>query len=156
MPKIKVIWVGKTKVPAYTEVVDEFSKRLQRYVDLEITELKDPKSGKKNVNHLVMQESREIMRQVDGRDTLILLDEKGSSLSSVKLAKWVENRFIHSSSRLTFVVGGPYGTHDSLREKADLVLSLSSLTFTHDMCRIILLEQLYRCMTIIRGEKYHH
>lgn len=102
------------------------------------------------------KEGEKILKSITSSDYVILLDEKGDEMSSKGFASFLEKKFAQSSRTLTFVVGGPYGFDDQVMQKADTSISLSKMTFSHQMVRLFFLEQLYRALTILRNESYHH
>lgn len=155
--KITLLVVGKTTERYFTEAIDEYKNRLKHYIpfDLEvIPELKNTKSLSE-----AQQKEKEgelILKQVQPGDYLVLLDERGKEYSSVKFAEFIEKKTHSVSRRLIFVVGGPYGFSDKVYEAAQEKLSVSKMTFSHQMIRMIFVEQIYRAMTILNNEPYHH
>ena len=143
--KFQFVWIGKTKDTNWRTLQEEYLQRLSHFVKFEITEIKD--AGRQN-------ESKRILENVNQSPFVCLLDVAGRSLSSpdlaVELEKW-QNRGL---KEVTFIVGGAEGVASEVVERADISLSLSFLTFTHDMARVVLLEQLYRAFTIIKGFPY--
>ena len=143
--KFQFVWIGKTKDTNWRTLQEEYLQRLSHFVKFEITEIKD--AGRQN-------ESKRILENVNQSPFVCLLDVEGRSLSSpdlaVELEKW-QNRGL---KEVTFIVGGAEGVASEVVERADISLSLSFLTFTHDMARVVLLEQLYRAFTIIKGFPY--
>lgn len=150
--------MGKTKDRYLEEGVAEFVKRLSAFCDLEIVTLRDSGGGSKPRVKIIGEESTAIIDKLSSfRDhKKILLDIKGKSLSSEKLADLIKQIRDFDGGKLLFIIGGAYGVDDVLRSAVDLRLSLSPLTFTHQLTRLILLEQLYRAFTIISGKEYHH
>ena len=153
--KVCLIWIGRAKQNAYKQLIDDYTARLKHYCKLEVIELKEVKK-KKSRQELVKEEATMILGQIKPGDFVILLDERGKAMSSTELAKFIEKRQMHSGQRMVFIIGGPYGFDSSLHEQSNAVFALSKMTFTHDMARLILLEQMYRAFTIIKGEKYHN
>ena len=143
--KFRFVWVGKTKDANWRALQEEYLQRLSHFVKFEITEIKD--AGKET-------ESKRILENVNQSPFVCLLDVKGRSLSSPELAKELEKWQNRGSKEVTFIIGGAEGVASEVVEKADISLSLSFLTFTHDMARVVLLEQLYRAFTIIKGFPY--
>ncbi len=155
--KIALLVVGKTNDKALIGLIEEYQKRLKYYTSFEIVCIPELK----NTKHLSEAEQKEregelILKQIDNTDVLILLDEKGKEFSSVEFATYIEKKQLASCKRLVFVVGGPYGFSPSVYDKAEGKISLSKMTFSHQMIRLIFVEQLYRAMTILKGEPYHH
>ena len=155
--KITFLTVGKTEEAWLKEGIDKYAKRLKHYTKLfiiEIDELKNTRSI--TPDQQKAKEAELIMKKILPLDHVILLDEKGMDLSSLQFAAYVEKKTLGSVANLVFVVGGPYGFDPSLYERANDKLSLSSMTFSHQMVRLFFVEQLYRAFTIIKGEPYHH
>ncbi len=142
--KLKVAWIGKTKEPAIQSLTDEYLKRLSRYAEVEGTTLKDEAS----VLRLCARDARP-------RHTLVLLDEQGKQLSSEELAKFLGGYQDRNPLPLLFAVGAADGFTDQARQAATLVLSLGRMTLAHELARVVLLEQLYRAFTILKGHPYH-
>ena len=142
--KLKVAWIGKTKEPAIQSLTDEYLKRLSRYAEVEGTTLKDEAA----VLKLCARDSRP-------RHTLVLLDEPGKQLSSEELAKFLGGYQDRNPLPLLFAVGAADGFTDQARQAATLVLSLGKMTLAHELARVVLLEQLYRAFTILKGHPYH-
>lgn len=137
--KIKIAWIGKTKEPAVQSLTDEYLKRLARYADIEGIALKD--------------ESALLKRR--GRDTLVLLDSRGKQLSSEEFAEFLGNHQDRNPLPLLFAVGPANGFTAETRQEASLLLSLGKMTLAHELARVVLLEQLYRAFTILKGHPYH-
>ena len=154
--KIKVLFVNKTVGSWVKEGLTEYKSRLKRYLSIDFIELEMGSSTKRKVQEIIEEESTKILSHVKSSDHLILLDENGAHLSSEEFAKWINKKFVSIQGDLIFVVGGAYGFHSNLKERANEQLSLSSMTFTHQMVRVIFAEQLYRAMTILKNEPYHH
>jgi 23S rRNA (pseudouridine1915-N3)-methyltransferase len=142
--KLKVGWIGRTKEPAIQSLTDEYLKRLSRYAEVEGTALKDEAA----VLKLCARDSRP-------RHTLVLLDEPGKQLSSEELAKFLGGYQDRNPLPLLFAVGAADGFTDQARQAATLVLSLGKMTLAHELARVVLLEQLYRAFTILKGHPYH-
>lgn len=155
--KVKLIVVGKTKKSFLTEGEKEYQKRLTRYLNLELIEIPDVKNAKKRTeDEIKREESKAILSKLNPTDHVALLDEKGKEFTSVKFAKHLERYFIHAGQTLVFVIGGPYGFDKDVYDRANEKLALSQMTFSHQMVRLFFIEQLYRAMTILKGEPYHH
>jgi 23S rRNA (pseudouridine1915-N3)-methyltransferase len=142
--KLKVAWIGKTKEPAIQSLTDEYLKRLSRYAEAEGITLKDEAA----VLKLCARDARP-------RHTLVLLDEQGRQLSSEELAKFLGGHQDRNPLPLLFAVGAADGFTDQARQAAGLVLSLGRMTLAHELARVVLLEQLYRAFTILKGHPYH-
>jgi len=155
--KIKLLTIGKTDEPYLLKGIKEYESRINRYLPLEIIEI----PALKNTTHLSKQEwkakeAAKLLPFLNSVDTIVLLDEKGKEMTSVEFSSFLNRQFTSGSKNLVFVVGGPYGFDDSVTKKAGFRLSLSKLTFSHQMVRLFFLEQLYRALTILRNEAYHH
>ncbi len=156
--KITIICVGKLSLDFLHQGAEEYSKRIKRYASLKTIELKEEKGSGQNsaVAHIRARESQRLEEKIPAGAYCILLDEAGRQLNSDELAATLERRMLHGNADWCFIIGGAYGVSSDLRKRADIVMSLSRLTFTHQMARILLLEQLYRAFTIMRGEPYHN
>jgi len=155
--KVKLLAIGKTDEPYLIKGMKEYENRITRYLSLEVVEI----PGLKNASHLGKQEwkakeAAKILPFFTGSDIIILLDERGKEMTSVEFSSLLNQQFISGSKNLVFVIGGPYGFDESVKKKAHLQLSLSRMTFSHQMVRLFFLEQLYRALTILRNEAYHH
>lgn len=155
--KIVIIAVGKTSTGYVACGVEEFLKRANRYVPTELIVIPDVKSSKAlSEDAQKQQEGRSIISALQPGDIVTLLDERGKELTSREFSSMIERRMVQGIKRLVFVIGGPYGFSNEVYERADSKLSLSRMTFTHEMVRLFFMEQIYRAMTIMRGEPYHH
>ncbi len=155
--KITLIAVGKTSVPYLREGIDEFLGRVNRYVPMTIEIIPDLKSTRGlTPDDQKRREGDLILKALQPGDHVVLLDERGDRLTSVKFAREIERRMTSGLKRLVFVIGGPYGFSSEVYARAGSLLSLSTMTFTHEMVRLFFVEQVYRAMTILRGEPYHH
>lgn len=149
---IKIICVGKIKESFFREAIQEYQKRLSKYTKLEIIELPDYTNGNAQENQ--KKEALLIQKQIGPKDYVITLEIEGRVFSSEQLAEKIDNLF-QNYSTITFVIGGSYGLDASIKEKSDLSLSFSKMTFPHQLFRILLLEQIYRSYKIIHHESYH-
>lgn len=155
--KIKIICIGKTGKSFLVDGENEYSTRLKRYIAVERIEIPDIKQAKNlSVDQIKRQEGELILAKVQPGDQLFLLDEHGKTFTSEKFADFLQQRFNAGGHALTLVIGGAYGFSDEVYQAAQGKISLSEMTFSHQMVRMILFEQLYRAMTILRGEPYHH
>ncbi len=155
--KIKLITISKTNKKFLIEGENEYQKRLKRYVKLERIEIPDIKNAKAlSKSEIKLKEGEIILSKIDSADLVILLDDKGKEFTSMKFAKWIQNKRNLSIKNAVFVVGGAYGFSDAVYQRANEKMSLSKLTFSHQMVRMIFLEQLYRAFTILNNEPYHH
>ena len=154
---VSLIVVGKTKVKFVSDAIEEYCKRLKRYINFDINEIPDIKTVRGMGE--IQQKEKEgllILDRIKLSDLVILLDEKGKEFTSVEFAHHMQNLMASGRRRTVFVVGGPYGFSDKVYERANGKISLSRMTFNHEMVRAFFIEQLYRAMTILRGEPYHH
>jgi len=155
--KITLIVIGKTDKKYILEGVSEYEKRLAHYCKFELKVIPDIKNSKSMSESVQMQkEGEQILASIRTTTELLLLDERGSEHSSIEFAKLIERKGVAGKSEITFVVGGPYGFSPEVKARANGLVSLSKLTFSHQIVRLIFMEQLYRAMTIIKGEPYHH
>ena len=153
--RLELLFLGKTKEKYLATGIDDYAKRLSRYLKVEIKTLKEGKA-KKGVseNLLIEKESEKLMQNSQG-SYLVCLDRTGKQMDSLELAKQMERWEMQGIKKISFAIGGHLGLSSAILYKADLVLSFSPMTFTHEMSRLLLLEQLYRACTIKAGEKYH-
>jgi len=155
--KIMLLTVGKTDESYLKEGIEKYVKRLKHYTKLSIIEIDELKNTKSlTPQQQKTKEAELILKKILPLDHVILLDEKGMELSSMQFATYFEKKSLGSVSSLVFVVGGPYGFDQSVYERANEKLSLSTMTFSHQMIRLFFMEQLYRAFTIIKGEPYHN
>ncbi len=155
--KIKLLWVGKTADKYLEEGISIYCKRLTHYCRFETQTLPDIKNAKNySKEELKEKEGRLIIDNVANGDVLILLDDKGKQLTSPKLADYIQKLLNRGAQQIIFVIGGAYGFSNDVYDRAEAKLSLSQLTFSHQMVRLIFTEQLYRAFTILKGEPYHH
>jgi 23S rRNA (pseudouridine1915-N3)-methyltransferase len=154
---IELIVVGKTDMKEVEALVSMYSKRLNHYVRFAITTLADVRNTKKlSEGEQKRLEGEAILRLMSDSDYVVLLDERGQELRSVEFADLVQRRMSAGTRRLLFVIGGPYGFSEAVYQRANAMLSLSRMTFSHQIVRAIFTEQLYRAFTILKNEPYHH
>lgn len=155
--KLHLLCVGKLSEAYLREGCDDFAGRLQHYLPLTIEELKEHKAGKKpDVRRTIDVEGTRLIERIPAGAFVVALDGGGKALSTLQLSEQLQQHMLEGRSLWTLIIGGPFGLSEAVRRRADLVLSLSALTLTHQMARLLLLEQLYRSCTIIRNEPYHH
>jgi 23S rRNA (pseudouridine1915-N3)-methyltransferase len=155
--KITFLTVGKTEDAYLKDGIDKYVKRLKHYTKLEMLDLPELKNTKAlTEQQQKTKEAELILKKISPLDHVILLDEKGIEFTSKQFAAYIDKKSISSTSSLVFVVGGPYGFDQSVYERANDKLSLSRMTFSHQMIRLFFTEQLYRAYTILKGEPYHH
>ncbi len=157
--KITIYAIGKLKEPYLREGVEEFLKRLKPYAQVKIIELPEEKAkekiGEAERQQIVWQEGQRLLKQIKEKEWLVLLDLHGKRCSSEELAGKVAECALQGKSDLAFVIGGAFGISDELRDRADFLLSFGAMTFTHQMIRLLLVEQIYRSFKINRKEPYH-
>ena len=155
--RIHLLLVGKTVNKHFVELIDEYAFRVKHYIGFDITVIPELKNTKSlSAEQQKQQEGELILKQLQAGDHVVLLDEHGKQLRSVEFSQYMEQKMQQVSKRLVFIIGGPYGFSPDVYAKANEKLSLSKMTFSHQMVRLIFVEQLYRAMTIMRGEPYHH
>lgn len=154
--KTSLILIGKTNNKHFQAGIDDYISRICHYMPFSLVTIPDIKNTKSLTEAQQKEKEGElILKQLSPSDTLVLLDEHGKELRSIELAAWLEKKQI-STNRLVLCIGGPYGFSKAVYDRADEMLSLSKMTFSHQMVRLILTEQIYRACTIIKGEPYHH
>ena len=155
--KIVLIAVGRTSTQYIADATSEFLKRVNRYAPMDIVIVPDLKSTRGITEEVQKQkEGAGIMASLQPGDHVCLLDERGIEMTSREFATMIDRRMNQGLKRLVFVIGGPYGFSQEVYSRADSKMSLSRMTFTHEMVRLFFVEQVYRAMTIMRGEPYHH
>ncbi len=155
--KILILCIGKTDRKYIKEGIEDYTHRLNFYLPVEFKIIPDLKKAGNLTEELQKEkEGRTILEQVASGDQLILLDEKGKEFSSVEFSGWMEKKMVSGIRQLIFAVGGPYGFSKEVYQRSNFSISLSRMTFSHQMVRMIFVEQLYRSMTILKNEPYHH
>lgn len=155
--KISLLFVGKTTQPYLKEGIDEYTQRVSLFIGFEIVTLQVPKKW----NSLAPEQRKEkegqlIIEQMNRHDYCILLDEHGKKFDSKAFAKFLQERMNRSTKSLLFIIGGPWGFSQEVKKSANMLLSLSSMTFSHQLIRLIFMEQLYRAYAIINNQPYHN
>lgn len=155
--KVLLLMIGKTNQESLQQLIQDYMNRIQHYVNFETAIIPELK----NTKNLPVAEQKEkeadlILKQIDNQDDIVLLDERGKQYSSLAFAEFMDKKMNSSIKRMVFVVGGPFGFSKKIYDRANGMISMSPMTFSHQMIRLIFTEQLYRAMTIIRGENYHH
>ena len=154
---IELVVVGKTDIKEVEALVVQYTKRLNHYVKFAITTIADVRNTKKlSEAEQKRLEGEAIMRVINDSDYVMLLDEHGAELRSIEFADLLQRRMLAGTKRLIFVIGGPYGFSEAVYQRANSKLSLSKMTFSHQIVRAIFTEQLYRAFTILKNEPYHH
>jgi 23S rRNA (pseudouridine1915-N3)-methyltransferase len=155
--KITLLQTGKTTDKNVSALVDLYASRIKRYSIFEIITLPELKNTKNMpVQEQKIKEAAKIFQSIVEDDYVILLDEKGKESRTVELSGFLEKLFFLPKKRIVFIIGGPWGFSEDVYSRADYKLSLSKMTFPHQLVRLLFLEQLYRVFTIIKGESYHH
>ena len=155
--QIKLLAIGKTDNKAIQTLIDDYSSRLGHYIRFELEVIPDLKQSKSLSEALQKEKEGElILKKLSSSDELILLDERGKTYSSLEFSDYLQKKMNSGLKQLVLVIGGPYGFSESVYARANGKISLSKMTFSHQMIRMIIAEQLYRAFTIIRNEPYHH
>ncbi|MBD3749388.1 MAG: 23S rRNA (pseudouridine(1915)-N(3))-methyltransferase RlmH [Sphingobacteriales bacterium] len=155
--KITLLAIGKTDDQYLIDGFEKYLKRLKHYIKFETIIIPDLKKNKNlSQNEQKIKEAELILKNISSTDEVAILDEKGREFSSLHFADFINKRMIGSVQNLVFIIGGPYGFDQSIYQRANFKISLSKLTFSHQMIRLFFVEQLYRAFTILKGEPYHH
>ena len=155
--KIKLLAIGKTDDKNLLQLIDVYQKRLKHYIKFELEIIQDIK----NVKNLSEDQQKEkegelILSKLQNTDQLVLLDDKGKDFTSIEFSKYLQKKMNSGIKQLVLVIGGPYGFSESVYKKSNGKISLSKMTFSHQMIRLFVVEQLYRGFTILKNEPYHH
>jgi len=151
--KFQIICIGKTRQQYLLDGEAEYQKRLKPHCQLSLVEL--PAASKQSVSERVMAEGQQQLSKVKPNELLIALDEKGKDLTSEQFSYFLQDKALNGCGSVAFVLGGPYGLSPAVKKRADLTMKMSSMTFTSQMARFVLVEQLYRAMMIWKGVPYH-
>jgi 23S rRNA (pseudouridine1915-N3)-methyltransferase len=155
--KATLILVGKTVDKRFAELISEYTNRLKHYISFEINTIPELKNTKNLTSEQQKNSEAElIIKNLQPSDYVVLLDEHGKEMRSVEMADWMKRKMNTINKRIVFIIGGPYGFSQKIYDIAHEKLSMSKMTFSHQMIRLIFVEQLYRSMTILNGEPYHH
>jgi 23S rRNA (pseudouridine1915-N3)-methyltransferase len=154
---IKILAVGKTDSSELLQLTNEYQNRLKHYIKFDFEILPDIKNSK-NLSETQQKEKEgeAILKKINSTDALILFDENGKQYSSVNFADFLQKKMNAGTKQLVFVIGGPYGFSAAVYQKAEGKISLSKMTFSHQMIRLFIIEQMYRAFTILKNEPYHH
>lgn len=152
--KHEIVFIGKTKDSFIQSGIEEYSSRLKHYTNIQITILKD-KSGRKSTRAAIESQGQQMLGAVPENAVIVALDSRGQQFTSESFSKKIVTWELNSVKQVTYLIGGPDGISEKILKSAGLILSFSKMTFTHDMVRMLLVEQLYRAYTIKNGEKYH-
>ena len=155
--KIKLIAIGKTDDKNLQALMDVYQNRLKHYINFQLEIIPDIKNAK-NLSQAQQKEKEGelILKKINSTDQLVLLDEKGKEFRSIEFSKYLQKKMLSGIKQLVFVIGGPYGFSDAVYKKATGKISLSKMTFSHQMIRLFVIEQLYRGFTILKNEPYHN
>jgi len=151
--KLHFVWIGKTKDRRCAELIADYLDRIKRFAPHEVSELKEQGSG--DEKRIIAAESAKLLDAIEKDDFVVVLDERGRAMSSPELAELIQKRQQAGTKRLAFVIGGFAGVSEEIRQRANLQFSLSQLTLTHELARVVLTEQIYRAFTILAGLPYH-
>ena len=155
--QVELIVIGKTNATYLQTGIQEYVDRLKHYLPFKLTIIPDIKNAKSLSQDLLKSKEGDlILKMIDKSDVLVLLDENGKTFSSVEFSKYIQNHMLAGRKRVLFVIGGAYGFSQEVYQRANGKVGLSKMTFSHQMVRLIFVEQLYRAMTILKGEPYHH
>ncbi len=154
--RITLLCMGKTDFGFIREGIALYRERMKRYINFALVEIPDKKKGEMSREEWMKREGEQILSQVDGTDYLVLLDERGKQMNSQEFSGFVGMKMSQSVKHLVFVIGGAYGFSPEVNKRANAKISLSSLTFSHQLVRLVFMEQIYRAFTILKGEPYHH
>ena len=155
--KVIFVVVGKTTDKRFSSIIQEYAERICHYIPFEIEIIPELKNSKGlSQNEQKQREGELILRNLQVSDYVVLLDEHGSERTSIEFATWMQKKMAASPKRIVFIVGGPYGFSPAIHQKGNEEVSLSRMTLSHQMIRMLFIEQLYRAMTILNGEPYHH
>lgn len=151
--KLHFVWIGKTRDRHCAALIADYLERIKRFVPCEVRELKE-QSGS-DEKRMIAAESRKLISAIERDDFVALLDEKGGEFDSLQFAEFISKRQQAGTKRLAFVIGGFAGVSDEVKQRADIRLSLSRMTLTHELARVVLTEQVYRAFTLLAGLPYH-
>jgi len=151
----KIIYISSEKNSNIEILVNNYIKKIKHLADIDLFKIHNKNKTKKNKFN-IDYESNLIINQLSKNDINILLDEKGDVYETIKFSKFIQEKFLYSSKKIVFIIGGAYGFNKELKKTVQKKISLSKLTFTHDMARVILIEQIYRALTVIKNIPYHN
>ncbi len=155
--KIKLLAIGKTDDKNLIKLIENYQNRLKHYIKFELTIIPDIKNSKNlSEKKQKVKEGELILKQLQPTDQLILLDDKGKEFSSIEFSKYLQKKMNSGIKQLVLVIGGPFGFSDEVYKKSNGKISFSKMTFSHQMIRLFVVEQLYRGFTILKNEPYHH
>ncbi len=154
--KIALVLIDNVSSSSIQKIINEYEERLKHYCRFELVTIIMPKNVRyKSIQEQKDAEQKRIFQQLKSNDYIVLLDEKGQAFTSVEFSQWLQ-KSINTHKRIVFIIGGPYGVSEQLKTRASQIISLSKMTFSHEIIRVLFLEQVYRAFTILNGQKYHH
>ena len=156
MRKLRFVWIGKSQIPYVKSGVNVYLKKISKYIKVNSEEIKPPQYSSLGIKQCRITETTKILKCLNTSDVNIFLDENGKKETSLSMAKFLERKILLGKNQINFFIGGAYGFEKSLIPSGVEYLSLSDMTFPHQLVRLILLEQIYRAFTIIKREPYHH
>lgn len=154
--KIKLLVIGKTSDTFLASLILNYVKRIKRYINFEIIELNNSKLKKANFLEIQKKEGIKILEKISKEDQVFILDEKGKGFNSIEFSKFIKNKTANSSKNIIFIIGGAYGFSEKIYSRSNTTISLSKMTFSHQIIRLFAVEQLYRAFTIINNHPYHN
>lgn len=155
--QLTLLCIGKTGKSFLEQGEQEYMKRLSHYVSFDMVVLPDIKQAKSlSEEQIKVREGQQFLDKIQPQDTVLLLDERGKQFDSLEFSNYIQDQFNRGGKHIFFLVGGPYGFSEAIYQRANGKISLSKMTFSHQMIRLFFIEQLYRAMTILKGEPYHH
>jgi 23S rRNA (pseudouridine1915-N3)-methyltransferase len=154
--KFRLIWLGSNSDVEFADAIDRYFNRIKHFFPIEVKEIRSPRGGQSGSDVAIMRaQSARLLAAIPERGYTVVLDERGEMLDSLKFAKWLERMTGTQPHGINFVMGGDAGLDESIRKRADKVLSLSPMTLPHQLARVVLLEQIYRACTLMRNIQYH-
>ena len=155
--KLTLLQTGRTTEKYLIEGINNYHERIKKYVSFEIQTIPEIKNTKNMpINEQKAKEGEKIAELCNNDDYILLLDEKGKEFDTMEFARYLEKSFLLRKKRIVFVIGGPWGFSDEIYKRSDSSLSLSKMTFSHQVVRLLFMEQLYRALSVIKGDPYHH
>jgi 23S rRNA (pseudouridine1915-N3)-methyltransferase len=155
--KLTLLQNGRTTEKYIAEGINNYYDRINKYVNFDILTIPELRNTKNmSVNEQKIKEGGKMTEQFSIDDYILLLDEKGKEYNTIEFARFLEKSFMLRKKRLVFVIGGPWGFSEDLYKRSDAIISLSKMTFSHQVVRLLFMEQLYRALTVIKGDPYHH
>lgn len=150
--KLRFVWIGKTRSAPIKELIEGYNGRISKFAAVEVTELRDRRDQRGA--RIIEKEGDDLLSRIEASPFVVALDERGRELDSIRLAELIEKHRLAGTKEIAFVMGGPNGLSSAVRERADLLLALSRMTLTHELARVVLMEQIYRAFAIIHDLPY--